>query len=88
MVGPYVNDEYGDVYSAIYAFSGDDFSYAELKRVAESTRKRLLRVADVEKVDLVGDQDERIYIEFSTTSLPISVFRLKRSLIASKNKMP
>jgi multidrug efflux pump subunit AcrB len=65
VVGPYVNDEYGDVYSAIYAFSGDDFSYAELKRVAESTRKRLLRVADVEKVDLVGDQDERIYIEFS-----------------------
>jgi multidrug efflux pump subunit AcrB len=65
VVGPYVNDEYGDVYSAIYAFHGDDFSYAELKRVAETTRKRLLRVADVEKVDLVGDQDERIYIEFS-----------------------
>ncbi|AMV33348.1 putative efflux pump membrane transporter TtgB [Pirellula sp. SH-Sr6A] len=69
VVGPYVNDEYGDVYSAIYAFYGDDFSYAELKRVAESTRKRLLRVADVEKVDLVGDQDERIYIEFSHQKL-------------------
>lgn len=69
VVGPYVNDEYGDVYSAIYAFHGDDFSYAELKRVAETTRKRLLRVADVEKVDLVGDQDERIYIEFSHQKL-------------------
>lgn len=65
VVGPYVNDEYGDVYSAIYAFYGDDYSYAELKRIAESTRKRLLRVGDVEKVDLVGDQNERIYIEFS-----------------------
>lgn len=65
VIGPFVNDEYGDVYSAIYGFYGKDFDYAELKRIAESARKRLLRVADVEKVDLVGDQDERIFIEFS-----------------------
>jgi multidrug efflux pump len=69
VIGPFVNDEYGDVYSAIYAFTGDEFSYAELKKGAESTRKKLQRVADVEKVDLFGEQDERIYIEFSHRKL-------------------
>lgn len=65
VMGPFVNDEFGDVYSAIYAVQGDEFSNAELKRVAESIRTRLVRVEDVEKVDLVGDQDQQIYIEFS-----------------------
>lgn len=69
VIGPYVNDEYGDVYSAIYAIQGDDYSYAELKRLAEDARKRLLRVSGVEKVDIIGDQDERIYIEFSHRKL-------------------
>jgi multidrug efflux pump len=69
VIGPNVNDEYGDVYSALYAFSGGDFSPAELKRMCEEARKRLLRIADVEKVDIVGDQSERIYIEFSHQKL-------------------
>lgn len=69
VIGPFVNDEYGDVYSSIYAFQGEDYSYADLKRVAELARKRLLRVNDVEKVDLIGDQDERLYIEFSHQKL-------------------
>ncbi len=69
VVGPAVNDEYGDVYSALYAFQGEDYSPAELKRVCESARKRLLRVADIDKVDVIGDQPERIYIEFSHQKL-------------------
>jgi multidrug efflux pump len=69
VIGPYVNDEYGDVYSAIYAIQGDDFNYSDLKRLAEDARKRLLRIPGVEKVDIIGDQDERIYIEFSHRKL-------------------
>ncbi len=69
VIGPNVNDEYGDVYSALYAFNGDDFSPAELKRMCEQARKQLLRIADVEKVDIIGEQSERIYIEFSHQKL-------------------
>jgi multidrug efflux pump len=69
VIGPYVNDEYGDVYSAIYAIQGDDYTYADLKRLSEDARKRLLRIPGVEKVDIIGDQDERIYIEFSHRKL-------------------
>ncbi len=69
VLGPEVNDEYGDVYASIYAFTGDDYSPAELKRVAERTRKRLLRVTDVEKVDILGDQPQKIFIEISHSKL-------------------
>jgi multidrug efflux pump len=69
VIGPSVDDEYGDVYSALYAFSGDEYTLAELKRMCESARKRLLRLNDVEKVDIIGEQAERIYIEFSHRKL-------------------
>ncbi|MGR9086852.1 MAG: efflux RND transporter permease subunit [Gammaproteobacteria bacterium] len=68
-IGPFYNDEFGDTYSSIYAFSGKDFSYAELKKFAESARQRIIRLKDVEKVDLIGEQDEKIYIEFSDLKL-------------------
>ena len=68
-IGPAVNDEFGDVDSVLYAITGDGASYAELKDVAEALRKRLQRVADVSKVDLYGDQDERIFVEFSANKL-------------------
>ncbi len=69
VIGPNVNDEYGDVYSALYAFHGEDYSPAELKRMCETARKRLQRVSDIEKVDIIGDQSERIYIDFSQQKL-------------------
>ncbi|MBU6176004.1 MAG: efflux RND transporter permease subunit, partial [Planctomycetes bacterium] len=69
VIGPFVDDEYGDVYSAIYALQGKDFSLAELKRLGEQARKQLLRLQDVAKVDLIGEQEERIYIEFSHQKL-------------------
>jgi multidrug efflux pump len=68
-VGPFFNDEFGDTYSLLYAFSGEGYSYAELKAAADSARQRILRVRDVEKVDLIGVQDERIYVEFSDKKL-------------------
>lgn len=69
VVGPFFNDEFGDTYSVIYAFSGEGEGYAELKDLAESARQRLLRVPDVEKVDLIGTQDEKIFVEFSDKKL-------------------
>ncbi|MBA4790023.1 MAG: efflux RND transporter permease subunit [Rhizobiales bacterium] len=69
VVGPFFNDEYGDVYSGLYILSGDKVGPAELKRQAEIIRQKLLRVQDVQKVDLIGERPERIYIEFSHARL-------------------
>jgi len=69
VLGPFVNDEFGDVDSVLYTIVGDGASYAQLKDVAEAFRKRLQRVPDVTKVDLYGDQAERIFVEFSHAKL-------------------
>ncbi|MFO1065550.1 MAG: efflux RND transporter permease subunit [Pirellulales bacterium] len=69
VLGPAVNDEYGDVYSALWAFTGDDYSPAEIKRVVETARKRLLRTPDVEKVDIIGDQAQKVFVEISHAKL-------------------
>lgn len=68
-IGPFFNDEFGDTYSLLYAFSGDGYNYADLKQTADSVRQQILRVKDVEKVDLIGVQDEKIYVEFSDKKL-------------------
>jgi multidrug efflux pump len=67
--GPYFNDEFGDVYSGLYAFMGEDFTPAQLKKVAEQARDRLLRLPGVEKVKLIAPQEERIYVEISSRRL-------------------
>ena len=69
ITGPNFNDEFGDVYSALYMITADGMSLAELKRLAEDIRQRLLRVPDVNKVDLIGVQPEKIFIEFSHARL-------------------
>jgi len=69
IAGPFFNDEFGDTYSLLYAFSGDGYSYAELKQAVDSARQQILRVNGVEKVDLIGVQDEKIYVEFSDKKL-------------------
>jgi multidrug efflux pump len=69
LIGPNVNDEFGDVDSVLYAITADGASYAQLKEIAEALRLRLQRVPDVTKVDLYGDQGERIYVEFSDAKL-------------------
>ncbi len=61
--GPYFNDEFGDVYGVIFAFSADGFSYRELKDYVDWARQRLLRIPGVAKVDLIGAQEERITVE-------------------------
>src|SRR4051812_18613691 len=69
IIGPNFNDEYGDVYSALYMLSADGLTLAELKARAEDIRQHLLRVPDVNKVDIIGERPERIFIEFSHAKL-------------------
>ena len=67
--GPFFNDEFGDTYSLIFALTSDGFSKRELRDYAERVRAELLGVPDVAKIDLLGTQDEKIYLEFSTQQL-------------------
>lgn len=70
VVGPFFNDEYGDVYGVIYALEADaGYSYAEVKTFADDVRQQLLRVRDVAKVELFGVQDEKLYVEISQKRL-------------------
>ncbi|MCK6388417.1 MAG: efflux RND transporter permease subunit, partial [Zoogloea sp.] len=67
--GPFFNDEFGDVFGNIYALTGDGFDYAQLKAASETVRAELLRVPGVAKVDLIGEQEQRIYVELSNSRL-------------------
>ncbi|KAA0078434.1 efflux RND transporter permease subunit [Tardiphaga sp. P9-11] len=69
LVGPTVNDEFSDVDSILYMMTGDGADFAQLKKVAEGLRQRLLKVKGVTKVNLYGTQDERIFVEFSHAKL-------------------
>ena len=69
VVGPFYNDEFGDTFGNIYALSGEGFDYATLKDYAERIELELHRVPDVGKIELVGLQDEKIWIELSNTKL-------------------
>jgi len=65
VIGPFFNDEYGDVFSAIYTVTGEGLGRAELKTYAERLRTRLLTIEDAAKVALIGGLDERIHVEIS-----------------------
>ena len=67
--GPFFNDEFGDVFGVIYALQADGYSPAEVKTFADEVRQKLLKVADVNKVELMGVQDEKLYIEISQKRL-------------------
>ncbi|CAN7729347.1 efflux RND transporter permease subunit [Variovorax sp. LjRoot290] len=67
--GPFFNDEFGDTFGNLYALTGDGFGNRELREFADAARNEFLRVPDVNKVDLVGKQDEKIYVEASTAKL-------------------
>ena len=61
--GPYYNDRFDDVYGSIYAVTGDGYSYEELRQYAEKTRRDLLRIPSVQKVELIGEQPDVVYVE-------------------------
>ena len=65
--GPFFNDEFGDTFGNIYVLTGKDFDYAVMKEYADRLQLQLQRVKDVSKVNLVGLQDQKIWIELSNT---------------------
>ncbi|MGO6703468.1 efflux RND transporter permease subunit [Rhizobium ruizarguesonis] len=81
VVGPFFDDQFGDVYGNIFAFTADDLSQRELRDFAEGARTQILNIPDVGKVDIVGAQDEVIYLEFSTRK--IAALGIDRSAIIS-----
>ncbi|WP_350296500.1 efflux RND transporter permease subunit [Limnohabitans sp. Rim8] len=69
VIGPFFNDDFGDVYGVIYALRGQGFSPAEVKDFADAARQRILRVPDVAKVELFGVQEEKLFIDISQKRL-------------------
>jgi multidrug efflux pump subunit AcrB len=69
VVGPAFDDDFGDVFGIIYGFTADGFTHRELRDHVEAIRSRLLLVPDVSKVEIIGAQDEQIFLEFSTQRL-------------------
>jgi multidrug efflux pump subunit AcrB len=69
IVGPGFNDEFGDTYGIVYGFTADGFTHRELRDYVDGVRMQLLQLPDIGKVDVLGAQDERVYVEFSTQQL-------------------
>jgi len=69
VVGPFFNDRFGDVYGNIYAFTSDGLSQRQLRDLVEDARAKVLTVDNIGKVDVIGAQDEAIYLEFSTRQI-------------------
>ncbi|WP_371381382.1 efflux RND transporter permease subunit [Sporomusa aerivorans] len=69
VVGPAFNDRFDDVYGSIYALTADGFTYEEMREQAEIIRRTLLGVPNVKKVELLGVQEEKIYIEMTSSKL-------------------
>jgi len=83
VIGPGFNDRFGDVFGNVYAFTSDGLSQRQLRDQVEDIRAKVLTVPDVGKVDILGAQDEVIYLEFSTrkvAALGLDVHAIMNSL--------
>ena len=69
IVGPGFNDNFGDTFGIIYGFTADGFAHRELRDYVETVRSELLQVPDVSKIEILGAQDEKIFVEFSVQEL-------------------
>jgi multidrug efflux pump subunit AcrB len=69
IIGPGFNDDFGDTFGIIYGFTTDGFTHRELRDYVEEIRSKLLSVPDVSKIEVLGAQDERIFVEFSMQQL-------------------
>lgn len=67
--GPFYNDRFDDVFGSIYAITGDGYSYEEMRQAAEKARRLILSVPSVQKVELLGEQPEKVYIEVENSKL-------------------
>ena len=83
VIGPFFNDEFGTTFGNIYALTGDGFDYGVLKDYADRLQLQLQRVKDVGKVELIGLQDEKIWIELSnvkSATLGLSLAQVQQAL--------
>lgn len=69
VIGPFVNDDFGDVFGIIMTLTGEGFEYAELKKIADDVRDEMLHIPDVAKVEIYGAQEERVFVEFNNSKL-------------------
>jgi multidrug efflux pump subunit AcrB len=69
IIGPIVNDEFGDVFPVMLTITGDGLTYAELKEIADEVREEMLRLENVAKVEIYGAQEERIFVEYNNARL-------------------
>jgi multidrug efflux pump subunit AcrB len=69
VIGPIVNDEFGDVFGIIVALTGEGYTYAELKEVADDVRNELLLLSETAKVEIQGAQEERVFVEYNNARL-------------------
>ena len=69
VLGPGFNDAFGETFGMIYGFSADGFTQRELRDYVEAARSRLLAVPDVSKIEVLGAQNEQVFLEFSTAQL-------------------
>ncbi|MEM7481794.1 MAG: efflux RND transporter permease subunit [Acidobacteriota bacterium] len=67
--GPFVNDEFGDVFGSVYTLSGEGYDYAELEDIADEIRDQLLKISEVAKVTLHGTQQEVVFVEYNHARL-------------------
>lgn len=83
--GPFVNDEFGDVFGVVMTIKGEGFVYAELQQIADKVKDEFLRIPDVAKVDILGEQEERVFVEYDNARLAelgISPYQLSQILSA------
>jgi multidrug efflux pump subunit AcrB len=91
VIGPILNDEYGDVYGLMYAIKGDGVGHADLSDAAEDIKRQMLKVPMVKKIDLIGKQTKRIYVEFSherLAALGITPLAIAESLKSQNAMLP
>ncbi|WP_348943918.1 efflux RND transporter permease subunit [Chitinibacter sp. FCG-7] len=91
VAGPFFNDEFGETYGSLYAFTADGFTAAELKKYVERVRTELLRIKDINKVTLIGTQDEKIYVQYSSAKLAtmgVTPFQINQVLAATNTVSP
>ena len=88
VIGPGFNDRFGDVFGNIYAFTSDGLSLRQLRDQVEDIRAKILTVPNVGKVDILGAQDEVIYLEFSTRKIAALGIEAAPSCLRSRLKTP
>ena len=87
IVGPYFNDEYGDVFGIVYGLTFDGYSWRQARDFAEAAKAAFLSASDAGKVEIFGEQDEKIYLTFSPEQLAAIGLRLQdvMNAIAAQN---